>query len=213
MKWILFFLFTFLMSAGIVTNAQAHTEINIEDYVVDIGWGDEPPVVGLKNFIVITIHQDQDGELVGVSDAFDNIQAFARSGGISKELDIIEDSESGVYRANIIPTQVGTIAVKLRGDLAGTIIDVQVPVEDVEGTAVLNFPPTTGSSSDQDITSMKNAINSLQSDLSEIKSKISGIDVGSSQFDSETAYNFGIIGMATGIAGTVLAIFSVLKRK
>ena len=72
-----------------------------------------------------------------------------------------------------------------------------------EGTAILNFPPTTTSSSEQDITSMKNAINSFQSDISEIKSKISGVNVNSSQFDSEVAYNFGVIGMATGIAGII----------
>ena len=112
MKWPIFFLFIFLMSAGIITNAQAHTEINIEDYVVDIGWGDEPPVVGLKNFIIITINQELEGKLTGVTNAFENIQVFARSGGVSKELDIIEDSEPGVYHANIIPTQVGTIAIK-----------------------------------------------------------------------------------------------------
>ncbi len=201
------------MSTGMIVNAQAHTEINIEDYVVDIGWGDEPPVVGFKNFIVITILQDKDGEISGVSNALENIQVFARSGGASKELDIIEDPEPGVYHANIIPTQIGTIAIKLRGDIGDTIVDIQVPIEDVEGTAVLDFPPLIGSSSDQDITSMKNAITSFQSDISEIKSKIGGINVDSNKFDSELAYNFGIIGMATGIAGTMLAIFSVLKRK
>lgn len=213
MKLLLLFLFSSIFFSSISVNAYAHTEINIEDYVVDIGWGDEPPVVGFRNFIVIEVLQEKDGERVGVPDAFQDVQVFARSGGASKELDIIEDSEPGVYHANIIPTKVGTIAIKLRGDIAGTVVDVQVPVEDVEGTAVLDFPPTTGSSSDQDIASMKNAINSLQSDISGIKSKISGINLDSNQFDSESAYNFGIIGMATGIAGTILAIFGVLKRK
>lgn len=211
---LLFFMSTCIMFATTVTNVQAHTEINIEDYVVDIGWGDEPPVVGFRNFIVIEIIQDQDGKTIGVSDAFQDLEAFARSGGVSKELDIIEDSEPGVYHANIIPTKVGTIVIQLRGEIAGTIIDIQVPIEDVEGTAILDFPPTTGSSSsDQDIVSMKNAMNSFQSDISEIKSKISGINLNSNQFDSESAFNFGVIGMATGIAGTILAIFSVIKRK
>lgn len=209
---LLLFLSANVMFTGTITNIQAHTEINIEDYVVDIGWGDEPPVVGFKNFIIIEILQDQDGEMSGVQDAFQNIQAVARSGGVSKELDIIEDPEPGIYRANIIPTKVGTIVIQLRGELSGTVIDIQVPIEDVEGTAVLDFPPTS-SSSDQDVVSIKNALNSFQSDISEIKSKISGIDLNSNQFDPETAFNFGIIGMATGIAGTVLAVFSIIKRK
>ncbi|KEQ56021.1 hypothetical protein AAA799E16_01962 [Marine Group I thaumarchaeote SCGC AAA799-E16] len=213
MKLLLLLLFSFIVSGGAVANAFAHTEVTVEDYVVDIGWGDEPPVVGFRNFIVIEILQEKDGELIKVPDAFQDLQAFARSGGASKELDIITDSESGAYHANIIPTKVGTIAIKLRGDISGTMVDIQVPIEDVEGTAVLDFPPTAGSSSDQDIASIKNAINSFQSDMSEVKSKLSGINVNSNQFDSEFIYNFGVIGMATGIAGTVLAIFSILKRK
>lgn len=215
MKLLLFTIFSILISSSVMTLAYAHTEINIDDYVVDIGWGDEPPVVGFKNFIVIKILQDNDGELKGIPDAFQNMNVFARSGGASKELDVVENSEPGNYVAKIIPTKTGTIVIKLRGELSGTVFDVQIPVEDVESTNILDFPPVGGSSSNQDIASMKNTMNSLQSDISEIKSSVGGIDTSSNsnQFDSEIAYNFGIIGMATGIAGTVLAVFSVLKRK
>lgn len=213
MKLLLFFIFSCFLISNTITNADAHTEVKIDDYIVDIGWGDEPPVVGFRNFIVISISQEEDGEKVGVGDAFQNIDVFAKSGGISKELDVIADSEPGFYNAKIIPTKIGTIVIQLRGELDGTIIDVQIPIEDVESTAILDFPPTSGSSSDSDIVSMKNTMNSLQSDISEIKSTISGIDTDSGQFDSEDAYNFGMIGMATGIAGTFLAVISILKRK
>lgn len=207
-------LFSLVAFSGITTNAYGHTEINIEDYVIDIGWGDEPPVVGFRNFIVMKVLQEKDdGEKLEVSDAFQNIKVFARSGGISKELDVIEDSESGNYHAKIIPTQVGTIAIKLRGDISGTIVDIQVPIEDVESTAVLDFPPMSSSSSEQDIASLKNAVNSIQSTISELKLGTNVAEMSSNQTSSEDSLNFGIIGMASGIAGTVLAIFCLLKRK
>jgi len=201
------------MSSFISSNAFAHTEVNIENYIVDIGWGDEPPVVGFRNFIIIKITQENDGVVTGVVDAFQNMDAFARSGGTSKELDIVASSENGIYTSKIIPTKTGTIAIKLQGDLSGTLFDVQIPVEDVESSTVLEFPLTEGSSSEQDMSSLKNSLNSLQSDVLEIKSAISGVNIGDNQFDSNTAFNFGVIGMATGIAGTILAIFSFLKRK
>ena len=207
-------LFSLVAFSGITANVYGHTEINIEDYVIDIGWGDEPPVVGFRNFIVMKVLQEKDdGEKLEVSDAFQNIKVFARSGGISKELDVIEDSESGNYHAKIIPTQVGTIAIKLRGDISGTIVDIQVPIEDVESTAVLDFPPMSSSSSEQDIASLKNAVNSIQSTISELKLGTNVAEMSSNQTSSEDSLNFGIIGMASGIAGTVLAIFCLLKRK
>ena len=190
----------------------AHTEVTVEDYLVDVGWGEEPPVVSFRNFIFIKV-LDLQNDRVGVSDAFQNIDVTIRSGGETKNLDVIATEEPGVYHAKIIPTETGTIAVKLRGELGGTNFDVQIPIEDIESTAVLEFPLKAGSgSSDQEITSLKSAIGSIQSDIAELKSKLSGFDSNSSQFDPEIAYNFGMIGMSTGVAGVVLAIFSVLRR-
>ena len=69
------------------------------------------------------------------------------------------------------------------------------------------------SSSEQDIASLKNAVNSIQSTISELKLGTNVAEMSSNQTSSEDSLNFGIIGMASGIAGTVLAIFCLLKRK
>lgn len=213
MKFLIFVLVSFVLSSSIISNASAHSEIKVEDYVIDIGWGDEPPVVGFRNFIVLKVEQENDGEKLGVVDAFQNVRVAAKMGGVSKDLDIVAESEPGYYNSKIIPTKIGTIVIQLRGEIDGTIIDLQIPIEDVESTAILNFPPTIESSPDQDIASLKNSMNSFQSDISEIKTKLSEINTDSGQFDSESAYNFGVIGMATGMAGTFLAVFAILKRK
>ena len=86
--------------------------------------------------------------------------------------------------------------------------DIEIPVEDVESTAVLDFPPTSGSSSDQDVSALKSAVSSLQKDVSEIKS-------GSQVEDSSegAAYDFAILGLSIAAAAIILAVIALVKRK
>ena len=53
----------------------------------------------------------------------------------------------GHYYAKILPTKTGSISVKLVGELNGLPIDVVIPIEDVESQSLIEFPPTSGSSS------------------------------------------------------------------
>ena len=53
--------------------------------------------------------------------------------------------------------------------LDGTPIDVKIPVEDVEPTAVLDFPPSSSEGTSRCIAALKNAISSLQQDVSKTK--------------------------------------------
>ena len=144
--------------------------------------------------------------------AFKNLQATAKSGGITKTLDINSDPRLGHYFSDIIPTKTGTIEIDLKGQINGISVDVSVPVEDVESTAVLDFPPSTGSSG-QDVNALKNAMSSLQQDVSDIKSKIGDIDTDSANINVESVYNFGVFGLALGAAGVILAIVAMIKRK
>ena len=77
-------------------------------------------------------------------------------------MDINSDPKIGYYFSPIIPTKTGTYIMNLKGEINGVPIDVQIPVEDVEDTAVLDFPQTSDTSSGQDVTALKNAISSLQ---------------------------------------------------
>jgi hypothetical protein len=41
-----------LFSVGLVSQAFAHTTVEIEPYEIEVGWGVEPPVVGFRNDFV-----------------------------------------------------------------------------------------------------------------------------------------------------------------
>ena len=193
------------------TFAYAHTTIQIDPYEIEIGWQDEPPVVGILNAITIDIREpgDVEGVSTGVINAFKKLDASVVSGGASKVLDINTDPRPGHYYAKIIPTKTGSLEVKLTGEINGVQINTIIPIEDVESTSVLDFPPTSTSSSGQEVTALKNAVTSLQQDISSIKSQGS-TSTGS---DEGAAYNFAVFGISLGAAGVILAIIAMVKRK
>ena len=177
-----------------------------------MGWQDEPPVVGLLNAITIDVREPGDvkGVSTGITSAFKKLEAFVVSGGASKVLDVNVDPRPGHYYAKIIPTKTGSLQVKLIGEINGVKIDTVIPIEDVESTSVLDFPPASSSSSGQEVTALKNAVTSLQKDISLIKSQGSAAGTDT---DGGTTYNFAVFGLSLGAAGVILAIIAMVKRK
>ena len=205
-----------LLGIGFVfAPAFAHTTIYVEQYEIEAGWGDEPPVVALPNTIVIEVAEsgETEGLRIGVNSAFKSMTATLISGGATKVLDINSDPRPGHYYAKILPTKTGSISVKLVGELNGLPIDVVIPIEDVESQSLIEFPPTSGSSSAGEIGALKNALSSLQKDVSNIKSNVGDVSLTSGGVDIENAYNFAVFGLSLGAAGVILAIIAMLRRK
>ena len=208
MKVIILGFIGLLFSIGFTSQAFAHTTVEVEPYKIEAGWGLEPPVVGVRNDFVFKITEpgDTQGQYKGVTNAFKNLEVTALFGGVSKKIDINSDPKIGYYFSPVIPTKTGTYIMNLRGEINGVPIDVKIPVEDVGSTAVLEFPQTSGSSSDQDVTSLKNAISSLQREVSSMKD-------GSENVNGSATYDFAIFGLAIAAAAIILAIIALIKRK
>ena len=211
----LFLALSILLIGGIgFSSAYAHTTVHVEEYEIEVGWGVEPPVVGFRNDIVYEISiSPSEGLKTGLTNAFKNLESTIRMGGATKTLDINSDPRPGHYFSKIIPTKTGSLVIELRGDINGVPVDIDVPIEDVESTAILDFPKSTGSSSGQEVASLKNAMSSLQKDVTNLKSQIGGIDTSSGEINTGAAYNFGVFGLSLGAAGVILAIIAMLKRK
>ena len=204
-----------LVSGFVMSSAYAHTTIYIDKYEIEAGWGDEPPIVGLYNKIVVEVAEsgEKEGLRTGVTSAFQSMTATLISGGATKELAINSDPRPGHYYAKILPTKTGSISVKLVGELNGLPIDVVIPIEDVESQSLVEFPPTSGSSSAGEIGALKNALSSLQKDVSNIKSNVGDVSLTAGGVDIENAYNFGVFGLSLGAAAVILAIIAMLRRK
>ena len=187
----------------------AHTTVHVEQYSIEVGWGIEPPVVGIRNDLVFRITEsgENEGTYKGVTSVFKEVDATIFFGGASKKIDINSDPRPGYYFSPIIPTKTGTYMVELKGELRGIPIDIKIPVEDIESTAVLDFPPT-NSEGTADVTALKNAISSLQQDVSKLKSGETSVSS-----NGGAAYDFAIFGLSIAAAAIILAIIALIKRK
>ena len=197
------------------SSVYAHTTVEVGTYEIEVGWQDEPPIVGILNAITVDISEPnkETGIFTNVTNGFRSMDATVMSGGATKILDINSDPSPGHYYAKIIPTKIGSMEVKIQGELNGTSINVIVPIEDVESTSILDFPPTTSSASGQEIGALKNALSSLQKDVSNIKSNVGDVSLTSDGISVESAYNFGVFGLSLGAAAVILAIIAMLRRK
>ena len=212
MKYALFTIMGLVVLGFSFTFAYAHTTIQVDPYEIEVGWQDEPPVVGILNAITIDVREpgSVEGVSTGITNAFKKLEASVVSGGASKVLDVNTDPRPGHYYAKIIPTKTGSLQLKLKGEINGVQIDTVIPIEDVESTSVLDFPPTSSSSSGQEVAALKNAVTSLQKDISLIKAQGS---VASTDSDGGITYNFAVFGLSLGAAGVILAIIAMVKRK
>lgn len=211
LKIILFSFIMLFFSIGIITPSFAHTTVEVDKYAIEVGWGIEPPVVGIRNDIVLKITEsgDTEGSHKGVTDVFKNLEATAMYGGATKKIDVNSDPRPGYYFSPIIPTKTGSYIMDLKGEIDGTIVDVQIPIEDVESTSILDFPPVSDKSSDSDVTSLKNAIFSLQQDVSKLKTGETDVPLN----NGGTSYDFAIFGLSIAAAAIILAIIALVKRK
>ena len=209
MNYLIPVLSVILLGGSLFSSAYAHTTVEVEQYSIEVGWGTEPPVVGIRNDLVFGISESpSEGVKSGVKNAFKNLQATIKFGGVTKELDINADPRAGHYYSPVIPTKTGSMSVLVQGEINGVSVDVDIPIEDVESTAVLDFPPQS-SSGPESTAPLKAAISQLQKDVSDLKTGESSM----STTNAGSAYDFAIFGLSLGAAGVILAIIAMIKRK
>lgn len=197
----------FVLTPGVgFTSASAHTSVNVDNIQIDVGWGIEPPVVGIRNDFVFKIVElgETEGTYKGISNAFRNLDVTAMYGGATKKIDINSDPRLGYYFSPVIPTKIGSIMMDLKGEINGIYIDVQIPIEDVESTAILDFPQKNTQTSSSEISALKNVISTLQKETSSKAESNESIDSG-------THYDLIIFSLSLGVAGVVLAIISMTR--
>jgi hypothetical protein len=119
--------------------ASAHTTIHVGNYDVEIGWVDEPPVIGQRNAIVVNVSNTASADAtVDIS----KLTVDVTYGGETKTLTLqpLSEDTTNQYIAPILPTIPGQYTVQLRGQLDGTDISADVQPEEVVPSDSLTFP-------------------------------------------------------------------------
>ncbi len=122
-----------------VRTASAHTTIHVGNYDVEIGWVDEPPIVGQRNAIVVNVSNTTNTSAqIDIS----KLTVDVTYGGQTKTLILqpLSEDTTNQYIAPILPTIPGQYTVQLRGQLDTTNISRDVTPEEVVTDDALAFP-------------------------------------------------------------------------
>lgn len=210
-----------LLAAFSLRPAYAHNETEVDDIRIIGGWVTEPPLVGQLNGIVLQVVRISDGS--PITNAFSSMDVNVVKGGQSKAISPSPTEEGGVYVASIVPTQLGQYAITLQGTISGQQINTQLEIEDVEDSASLNFPPSSGGGNGVD----PGFVEQMQTVISDLTAQIDAANTAAEEArnaaeaaaettadikaEADRAYLIGLVGIGVGIAG--IAIAAVALRK
>jgi len=151
-KQFLISLMTALLAAVILIRPVfAHGETEVGDYAIEIGFHNEPALLGQPNGLDLFVTNSKTGEQVNGLE--ETLQVEIIFGSSKKELEIRPQfGQDGAYTADVIPTQVGDYTWHIFGEINGTPVDISMTsgpdtFGSVEDTAVLAFPDPAGSGS------------------------------------------------------------------
>ena len=138
------FIIISLFSIGFsIQSIYGHTEIKVGNYTIEAGWSNEPPLINNLNEVVIFIFENDSP----VRNAMKDLSVSINYGGINKKLNFLPSEESvGQYLADIIPSNLGTYSLNLKGTIGTQNINNDIQIEEVEDAKKLTFPIVSESS-------------------------------------------------------------------
>jgi hypothetical protein len=160
----IFFSFSFSFSFGFsIQVIYGHTEIQVGNYTIEAGWIEEPPLLNNLNDIIISVFENDNP----VRNALKDLSISINYGGLGKKLNFVPGEESpGQYLADIIPSQLGTYSLNLKGTIGTQSINNDIQIEDIEDAKKLTFPLVSAEDSSENIENIGKQIAPLMKDLS-----------------------------------------------
>ncbi len=151
LKFVVACLFAMELAWFSTSLVSAHQTVTAGPYNVEIGWLDEPPIVGQMNAIVMNL-ASSDGKSTPVTESISGLTLTVSYGGQSKVLTLqpLGEDTPGQYVAPLLPAVAGLYTVDITGKLGTTDVKVEVQPEEVQAPNSVQFPqvdPTPGGSS------------------------------------------------------------------
>jgi hypothetical protein len=231
------------ISVNYLIPAYAHITKQFGNISLEVGWTEEPPLVGqLNNAFIVVEKVVTGGNSTPVRNALSQLDIEEKYGGITKSIEFVPSETEGGYEAKIIPTRIGSYSLLMNGSIQNqNITNVGIPLDEVEGTQMFSFPDreisgsgssdsSSGSGNNQTITSSDNndigpkveqILSQFSNDMDSIKGSIDKLnsdyaDIQNSIQNTRSASDISfMIGMAGVGAGISGIIISliVLSRR
>jgi len=221
--------------------AYAHITKNFGNVQVEVGWSNEPPLVGELNNVIVQVNQTSGKNTqTPVINALGSMDIAVKYGGVTKPLDFVPSEETeGMYNGQMIPTRVGSYMLVLNGTIQEQKINAEVPLDLVESKQKLNFPDSGGPSgggigdTSSSVASNTAASNNIGPQLQGIISRLANdIDSTKGSIDTLTKtntdiqktiqdlkatndrlYMIGLVGVGAGVAGIVIAAVALSRKE
>lgn len=216
--------------------AYAHITKMFGNIQVDVGWSDEPPLVGQLNNVIVQVNQTSGkNSQTPVINALGSMDVAVKYGGVTKPLDFVpsEDTE-GLYNGQMIPTRPGTYSLVMNGTIQNQKITAEIPLDLVESTQKLNFPDSGGASSggigvsNTAATSnnigpqLQGIVSQLANDIDSTKSSVDALAKANANTQkaiqdlkatNDRLYMIALGGVGAGVAGIIIAATALSRRK
>ncbi len=125
-----------------VTAAVAHERRVVGDYIVQVGFRDEPPIARFPNALEVSVTRVGTGEPVTGLEQTLRVELVSADGDVRKELALFPSGrEAGRYASEgFILGQPGKLAFRLFGRIGEQPVNLTFVSEEVEDPAELQFP-------------------------------------------------------------------------
>ena len=234
-----------IISATYLTPANAHITKQFGNVSLEVGWTDEPPLVGQLNSALIVVEKAvTGGNSTPVSNALSQLDIKEKYGGITKPIEFVPSEQTeGGYEAKIIPTRIGSYSLLMNGSIQNqNITNVEIPLDEVEGTQMFSFPDReisgsssgsiSGSSNGSNQTStsgnnndigaeVEQILSQFSNDIDSIKGSIAKLDsnyvniqnsIQNAKSASDISFIIGMAGVGAGISGVIISLIVLSRR-
>lgn len=218
-------LFAFSFSPLNPKPVSAHIAQSFGNYIVELGWNNEPALTGQMNAAQLTVvkgsHVDTGQPVIN---ALANMSLVIQYGTITKPLNFLPSpTVNGQYLATILPTQAGIYNVIMNGTIEGQAVNTEIPLDEVASVDTVSFPQTVSSSSNNIASSSQlgTIINQLTNDITDAKNTVNSAAqnyeaAAKSIQDQKDAvdrlYMIAMVGIGLGGAGIVIAVVALTRK-
>jgi len=219
----IFILLVISISPFAIKPASAHITKVYGNYLVTVGWANEPVYNGLMNAPLVIVKKGSGDTAKPVINALANMQISIKYGSVTKQLDFVPDSTvDGQYVSPLVPTRVGSYSLIMKGTIENQNIDTEIALDDVASIDTLNFPPSTSSDNSANLGQVGTILDQLTNDIEEAKKNSDAasqslLNAAKSFQDvkdsTDRLYLISMTGIGIGIAGVVIAVIAITRNK
>ena len=234
-----------IILANYLIPAHAHITKQFGNISVEVGWTEEPPLVGQLNSAIIVVEKVvTGGNSTPVSNALSQLDIKEKYGGITKPIEFVPSEQTeGGYEAKIIPTRIGSYSLLMNGSIQNqNITNVEIPLDEVEGTQMFSFPDreisdsssgsvsgnsngsnqtiaggnnnVIGAEVEQILSQFSNDIDSIKGSIAKLDSNYVNIQnsIQNVKSASDISFIIGMAGVGAGISGVIISLIVLSRR-